>query len=248
MDALLIATGFTGALTLLFLARKALRSFHQPQSLAVHFSPSGGCTDAVVREIAAAKREILVLAYGFTSRPISQALVDAKLRGVDVEIVLDHSNETDAHSDLHFLLEQKLTPVIDAHHAIAHNKVMLIDGRTIVTGSFNFTAHAESHNAENLVVIKGHPDLVSTYRHDFDHHKAHARAVEAGHGAASHTGEDHHGKAEHHEAAKVEHHEAASQSAQSKDDEGPATLPAADKFGRKKEKEKEEEHTKRKAA
>jgi phosphatidylserine/phosphatidylglycerophosphate/cardiolipin synthase-like enzyme len=240
MDALLIATGFTGALSLLYLARVVYRLFHPPQSISVHFSPAGGCTDAVVREIGTAKRELLVLAYGFTSRPISKALVDAKMRGVDVEIILDHSNETDAHSDLHFLLEQKLTPIIDAHHAIAHNKVMLIDGRTIITGSFNFTSHAESHNAENLVIIKGYPDLVSAYRHDINQHKAHARAVEAGHGAASHPGGQHHEKAEHHDDALT----AAAQALHTKEDEHPATLPAADKFGRK----KEEEHTKRKAA
>lgn len=242
MDILLIATGFTGALTLLYLARLAHRSFYPPQGLSVHFSPAGGCTDAVVREIAAARQEILVLAYGFTSRPISQALVDAKLRGVDVEIILDHSNEKDAHSDLHFLLEQKLTPVIDAHHAIAHNKVMLIDGRTIVTGSFNFTSHAESHNAENLVIIKGYPELASAYRHDFQHHKAHARAVETGHEAATHPEGEHHSKTEHQD------HAPAAQAEQKQEDEQPATLPAADKFGRKKEKEKDEDHAKRKAA
>jgi phosphatidylserine/phosphatidylglycerophosphate/cardiolipin synthase-like enzyme len=216
MDVLLIATGFTGAWTLLYLWRLLCRRLHTPESLSVHFSPAGGCTDAVVREIVAARQEVLVLAYGFTSRPITQALVDAKMRGVEVDIVLDHSNEKDAHSDLHFLLEQKLVPLIDAHHAIAHNKVMLIDGKTLVTGSFNFTQAAESHNAENLVILKGRPDLVSTYRHDFNHHKAHSRAVETG-------------------GAEKEHEEK-------------ATLPAAEMFGKKKEKDKEEEHTKRKAA
>jgi phosphatidylserine/phosphatidylglycerophosphate/cardiolipin synthase-like enzyme len=237
MDLLLIATGFTGALTLLYLARVAHRSLHPPPGLSVHFSPAGGCTDAVVREIAAAKHEILVLAYGFTSRPISQALVDAKLRGVDVEIILDHSNEKDAHSDLQFLLEQKLAPVIDAHHAIAHNKVMLIDGKTIVTGSFNFTSHAESHNAENLVVIKGYPELASAYGHDFQHHKAHARAVETSHEAATQPDGEHHAKAEHHAAA-------AAHGEQNQEEERPATLPAADKFGRK----KDDDNTKRRAA
>jgi phosphatidylserine/phosphatidylglycerophosphate/cardiolipin synthase-like enzyme len=180
MDALLIATGFTGALTLVYLIRRVLALVRAPLSVTAHFSPGGGCTDAIVREIAAAKREILVLAYGFTSRPIAQALVDAKFRGVAVEVILDHSNEKDPHSDLHFLLEQKLAPLIDAHHAIAHNKVMLIDGKTILTGSFNFTQHAESHNAENLMILRGCPDLASEYRHDFNHHKAHARAVETG--------------------------------------------------------------------
>jgi phosphatidylserine/phosphatidylglycerophosphate/cardiolipin synthase-like enzyme len=37
--------------------------------------------------------------------------------------------------------------------AIAHNKVMVIDSRTVITGSFNFTKAAEESNAENLLVI-----------------------------------------------------------------------------------------------
>jgi hypothetical protein len=34
---------------------------------------------------------------------------------------------------------------IDAEHAIAHNKIMVIDGQTVITGSFNFTNAAEEH-------------------------------------------------------------------------------------------------------
>ena len=44
--------------------------------------------------------------------------------------------------------------MIDAAHAIAHNKVMIIDGETVITGSFNFTRAAEEKNAENLLVIR----------------------------------------------------------------------------------------------
>ncbi len=179
MTWLLLATGFTGAYTLLFFARALHRRLATPPSVSVHFSPKGGCTEAVVREIQGARREVLVLAYSFTSKPISQALVDAKLRGVHVEIVLDHSNEKEEYSDLHFFLEQGLAPLIDPHHAIAHNKVMVLDGRTILTGSFNFTHQAEAENAENLLVVKGHPELVSAYRKDFAAHKAHARQPDA---------------------------------------------------------------------
>jgi phosphatidylserine/phosphatidylglycerophosphate/cardiolipin synthase-like enzyme len=92
--------------------------------------------------------------------------------------VLDHSNEHELYTDLHFFLEQGLTPVIDPHHAIAHNKVMVIDSRTVLTGSFNFTHHAENDNAENLLVIKGHPDLVRAYKDNFHSHKSHARTPE----------------------------------------------------------------------
>jgi phosphatidylserine/phosphatidylglycerophosphate/cardiolipin synthase-like enzyme len=179
MTWLLIATGFTGALTARYLLRLVLHIWHAPASVAVHFSPKGGCTDAVLRELAAARREVLVLAYSFTSRAISQALVEAKLRGVHVDIVLDHSNEKETYSDLHFFMEQGVVPLIDTHHAIAHNKVMVIDGRTIVTGSFNFTHQAENENAENLLILKGHPELVRSYRQNFAEHKAHARPAEA---------------------------------------------------------------------
>lgn len=173
-----IATGFTGAFTLHFLLRLLYRSVATPPSVEAHFSPKGGVTEAVIGELGRARREILVLAYSFTSQQISKALVDAKTRGVHVEIILDQSNESEPYSDLHFFLEQKLTPVIDAHHAIAHNKVIIIDGRTILTGSFNFTNQAEHDNAENLVVIKGHPQLVQAYRNNFHQHKEHARPAE----------------------------------------------------------------------
>jgi phosphatidylserine/phosphatidylglycerophosphate/cardiolipin synthase-like enzyme len=175
MTWLLVATGFTGALTLVYLARVVLHAWRTPLSVAVHFSPKGGCTEAIVHELATARHEVLVLAYSFSSKPISQALVDAKLRGVHVEVVLDHSNEHEVYSDLHFFLEQGVVPLIDPHHAIAHNKVMIIDGRTLLTGSFNFTHHAEAENAENLLVIKGHPTLLHAYRQNFAAHKAHSR-------------------------------------------------------------------------
>jgi phosphatidylserine/phosphatidylglycerophosphate/cardiolipin synthase-like enzyme len=178
MEWLLLATGFTGSLTLLYLLRSAYHAWTTPPSVEPYFSPKGGCTDAIIREIQHARHEILVLAYSFTSRAIAQALVDAKLRGVHVEIVLDHSNEREEYTDLHFFLEQGLVPVIDPHHAIAHNKVMILDNRTLLTGSFNFTQHAENDNAENLLVIKGHPQLVRMYKENFHTHKSHARAAE----------------------------------------------------------------------
>ena len=159
MEGLLVATGFTGALTLLLPARAIHRRFHVSPSVAVHYSPKGGCTEAVVAELHQTRHEILVQAYSFTSKPIAQALVDAKGRGVHVEIVLDKSNETDTYSELGDLLGQGITPLIDAHHAIAHNKIMILDGHTLMTGSFNFTNQAEPENAENLLVIKHHPEL-----------------------------------------------------------------------------------------
>ncbi len=176
MEWLLLATGFTGALTVVFLARLVHRQVTIPPSTTSHFSPRGGCTEIIVREISAARREILVLAYSFTAREIAQALIDAKMRGVHVEIILDHSNEKETHTELPFLLEQGLAPLIDAEHAIAHNKVVVIDGHKVLTGSFNFTHQAEKENAENLLVLEGQPALARRYHENFQVHKGHARA------------------------------------------------------------------------
>jgi phosphatidylserine/phosphatidylglycerophosphate/cardiolipin synthase-like enzyme len=144
----------------------------------VHFSPKGGCQDALLQEIGKAHREILVQAYSFTADPLTFALVDAKKRGVKVEVLLDRSNEVEKYSDLHILLEQGLDPLIDAEHAIAHNKIMIIDQKVVVTGSFNFTKQAEGENAENLLILKGNADLIQRYRANFFHHKAHCKPAQ----------------------------------------------------------------------
>jgi phosphatidylserine/phosphatidylglycerophosphate/cardiolipin synthase-like enzyme len=170
-----IATGFTGALTLVFLWRAGLRHLGMMPQVSAHFSPKGGCQAAVVQELKKARHEILVLAYSFTSEAITSALIDAKKRGVHVDIVLDKSNEVERYSDLHIFLDQGLAPTVDHNHAIAHNKVMIIDGKTLVTGSYNFTKQAEEENAENMLIFKGHPELVRQYRQNFQIHKAHSK-------------------------------------------------------------------------
>jgi phosphatidylserine/phosphatidylglycerophosphate/cardiolipin synthase-like enzyme len=173
-----IATGFVGALTLVHWKRWLGRKLGSIPSLAVHFSPRGGCQDAIVQELQKASQEILVQAYSFTADPLTYALVDAKKRGVNVEVILDRSNETERFSDLKILLDQGLHPLVDAEHAIAHNKVMIIDQRVVVTGSYNFTNQAEGENAENVVIVKGQPDVAKRYRDNFLAHKTHSKPAE----------------------------------------------------------------------
>lgn len=175
MDWLLLATGFMGGLTLVFGLRWLQRRLFTPPSIAAYHSPKGGCTDAILKELRQARREILFQAYSFTSKDIAQALIEAKMRGVRVEAVLDKSNEHEHDSQLGHLLQQGLAPLLDTHHAIAHNKVIVIDRKILLTGSFNFTHAAEHENAENLVIIKGHPDLVADYCQNFASHKAHSQ-------------------------------------------------------------------------
>ena len=140
----------------------------------VYFSPRGGATEAVIRAVNAATQQILVQAYSFTSVPIAKALIEAHKRGVHIRVVLDKSNETGKYSAATFLHNAGMQPLIDAEHAIAHSKVMVIDSATIITGSFNFTKAAEEKNAENLVVITDAPELVQAYEAHIQAHAAHA--------------------------------------------------------------------------
>ena len=142
-------------------------------AVAAHFSPKGGCTAAVVTELTAARREILVMAYSFTGPEIAQALLAADKRGLAVRVLLDRSNEAEGYSALRSLGGVGVEVLIDSQHAIAHNKVMVIDGRTLITGSFNFTRQAENENAENLIVLKGQPALLAQYRANFFAHRDH---------------------------------------------------------------------------
>lgn len=170
-----VGVGFLGALTLVYWFRWLGRRFGQLMHLNVYFSPKGGCENAIVTEMNKARREILVQAYSFTADPLSYGLVEAKKRGVDVEVILDRSNEVERYSDLNILLDNGMHPLIDAEHAIAHNKIMIIDQKVIITGSFNFTNQAENQNAENLLIIRGHKELVTQYRNNFLAHKLHSK-------------------------------------------------------------------------
>jgi phosphatidylserine/phosphatidylglycerophosphate/cardiolipin synthase-like enzyme len=139
----------------------------------IYFSPHGGCTDAIVKEISKAKSEILVQAYSFTSKEIAKALVDAHKRGVHVETILDKSNKSKKYSAADFTHNMGIPTFIDAEHAIAHNKIMVIDKETVITGSFNFTKAAEERNAENVLILKN-KELAKIYIDNWKKHRSHS--------------------------------------------------------------------------
>jgi len=152
--------------------------FYLEGSAEVYFSPNGGATAAVVREIGNARKEILVQAYSFTSAPIAKALVDAHKRGVKVEVVLDKSQRRERYTSATLVANAGIPTYIDDRHAIAHNKVMIIDDVTLITGSFNFTKAAEEKNAENLLIIHNNNAIVDIYTRNFREHKGHSEKYE----------------------------------------------------------------------
>jgi len=147
------------------------------ENVQVFFSPHGGCTEAVLENLGRATTSVLVQAYSFTSAPIAKALADAKKRGVEVRVILDKSNVTGQYSSADFVAHANIPTYIDAKHAISHNKIMVIDCKTVLTGSFNFTKAAETGNAENLLVIKDEA-LAKAYTANWQAHLEHSQTYE----------------------------------------------------------------------
>lgn len=142
-----------------------------PQAMAAEleyaFSPKRGATNLIVKTIRSADKEILVAAYSFTSKTIAKALIDAKNRGVNVKIVMDHSQDLEPNSQLSLLLDYGIEVRINENYDIMHNKFMVIDSKTLQLGSFNYTWSAEKKNAENILVIKSEPVIVVKYRDEW---------------------------------------------------------------------------------
>jgi phosphatidylserine/phosphatidylglycerophosphate/cardiolipin synthase-like enzyme len=121
-----------------------------------------------------AKKEILVQDYSFTSAPIAKALVEAHKRGVKVTVVLNRSQRGERDMSATFVANAGIFNPLDAKHAIDHNKIMIINRTTLITGPFNFTKAEEEKNAENLLVIKGDAGLVKKYLANFEEHLEHS--------------------------------------------------------------------------
>lgn len=117
------------------------------------FTPGARCAQMLISAITKAKKTIDVQAYSFTSKSIATALVEAQKRGVKVTVVLDAGSAKGTSAQTQTLKDGGVTVLLDSEHAIAHNKVMVMDDAVTVTGSYNFTASAENKNAENLNII-----------------------------------------------------------------------------------------------
>jgi phosphatidylserine/phosphatidylglycerophosphate/cardiolipin synthase-like enzyme len=163
-------------LTRFFGAHDNENLLHQRGRWHVYFSPSGGCTDAIVQKLGEAKDSVFVQAYSFTSEPIAKALIDAKKRGVNVSVILDRSQQSEPDGQASFLSHADIRTLVDGAHAINHNKVMIVDNETVITGSFNFTSAAEQKNAENLLIIED-KSLAQLYTENWYAHSAHSRSL-----------------------------------------------------------------------
>lgn len=134
-------------------------------SVRVGFSPEGSARLLVLSTLASARHSIRMLAYAFQAPDIVQALVAAKRRGVEVQVVIDKKrNEGKAsRAAMDAAIRGGVALRTNDRFHLHHDKVIIVDGNTVETGSFNFAPSAETANSEDLVVIRDMPEVSRQY-------------------------------------------------------------------------------------
>jgi len=155
-------------LTLLVTACES-KSLDTPVSFDVGFSPNGQALNLVLKSINSAKTTIRVAAYSFTSKPIALALLNAKNRGVDVQVIADEKSNSRKYSAVSFLANHGIPVRLDGKYPIFHHKFIIIDNNSIETGSFNYSQAAATKNAENVLVLWNVPKIANTYNSEWSH-------------------------------------------------------------------------------
>ena len=159
----------SNVLITIFFAANIFASIPISESLDICLTPDQSCLPSIIKSLDGAKSKILLLGYSFTSKPITEALISAKNRGVEVRLVLDHSQQFQKSSkeSVELLLANRIDVLFDHSVKIAHNKIIIVDDYLSITGSYNWSHSAEFNNAENLIFIKSN-DVAKKYTEYFE--------------------------------------------------------------------------------
>lgn len=133
----------------------------------VFFSPMGGGKDAVVKELQGAKKSISFMTFSLTDASISQAMRDKAKAGVKVEGIFDRWLAAGEYSQFQPFKRAGIPVWKDGNEALMHHKVMIVDQKTVITGSFNFSQNAEHNNNEAFFIIRNAQALAKDYEAEF---------------------------------------------------------------------------------
>jgi phosphatidylserine/phosphatidylglycerophosphate/cardiolipin synthase-like enzyme len=144
------------------------------------FTHDDHADEMIIAAVEAAHHQVLMQAYSVTHRRIADALIRARNRGVEVAVIADGEQARNNPAMIRELARASVPLLIDARHAAAHNKIIVIDaGRAdcaVVTGSFNFTYAAQHRNAENVLILRANPPLCDAYFNNWRRHQLHSQA------------------------------------------------------------------------
>jgi len=118
------------------------------------FSPGEDCYRTIIGHFASARTKADVCVFTITDDRITRAMLDAHRRGVGIRVITDNDKSADLGSDIEELRRTGIAVCEDQSPFHMHHKFSLFDGRTVLTGSYNWTRGAADSNEENLVVVE----------------------------------------------------------------------------------------------
>ena len=137
--------------------------------VSVYFSPTDKViTDKIIPLINNAHKYIYVPAFVITHKRFTQALINAKIRGVDVRIILDATNARNQHTTHETMRKNNILVKTENYAGKMHAKSILIDDNYLIIGSMNFSKSGESRNDENILIIEN-PYLTKYYKDFFNY-------------------------------------------------------------------------------
>lgn len=133
----------------------------------VYFSPEDGALEHIMNAVRAAQESIDFMAYSFTTDELAKAMIERAKAGVTVRGVFDkdqyHSNAGTEFDTLH---KAGIDVWLDGNPRLMHHKVIIIDQKVVITGSYNFSYNAEYVNDENTLIIHNQ-DIAAQYMTEF---------------------------------------------------------------------------------
>ena len=132
--------------------------------------PQRSAERLVIKVIDAGETSVFIAAYQMTSKPIADALCRANARGLAVSAVLDAKSNphNKGSSKRDYLVACGVDVKADARYPIMHDKFIVVDGKHVETGSFNYSFAAAERNAENAIVVWNNVAMAQKYNMEFD--------------------------------------------------------------------------------
>lgn len=135
--------------------------------LEIYFSPQDkALANTVLPLIRNAKKYIYIPTFVLTEKRVTQELINAKNRGVDVKILIDALNASIKHSKHNELRQGSILVKTENYAGKMHSKSMIVDDKYVIIGSMNFSNSGENRNDENLILIKN-PQIAKQYKEFF---------------------------------------------------------------------------------
>jgi phosphatidylserine/phosphatidylglycerophosphate/cardiolipin synthase-like enzyme len=129
-----------------------------------YFSPEDEVMAKLAKYVEGAKKSVHSMIFTFTHDTLSSAMIARAKAGVQVQVVIENRGASQgAMVDLYCA---KLPVKTDGNKYTLHHKVIIIDGETVITGSYNFTKSADDINDDNILVIHS-PAVAALYEKEF---------------------------------------------------------------------------------